>query len=316
MQSLIFDLQSVTLSSEERELLKHPAALGIILFTRNYENKQQLKELIKNIRAVNPNLITMADQEGGPVQRFREGFTELPSMYDWTERYVQSPEKTLIALKDTIHTMITELDDVDVDLTLLPVLDVNYADNTVIGRRSFGKDLDQVVKLAGTLIEAMHEFGMPVTGKHFPGHGSVLADSHHELPVDTRSFSEIAARDLIPFSKLVHQLDLIMPAHVVYPQCDEKPAGFSRFWLKTILRDQLKFSGIIISDDLTMKGAAGLGNYPDRAYTALEAGCDCLLVCNNRLAAIEVLESLISYKNKDSEERINDLRRKIHVGSC
>src|SRR3990167_7406925 len=280
--ALWIDIAGTTLSKEDCEILRHPAVSGVILFTRNYENPAQLRVLTQAIRKVSKALHVTVDQEGGRVQRFREGFTELPPMHTWGARYADDPEAAKHAFRATLENMIRELRAGGVDSTLLPVLDLDYERNTVIGHRAFGALPSVVTALGNELIDVFHRFAMPATGKHFPGHGYVTQDSHLQLPVDHRSFEEIAAQDLVPFSQLAPQLDAIMPAHIIYDQVDPSPACLSRFWIQEVLRKRLKFRGRVITDDLSMAAMAGLGNYPDRAAKALAAGCDTLLVCNAR----------------------------------
>ncbi len=245
------------------------------------------------------------------MQRFRSEFTALPPMRHWGERYQEDPVAAKTELVAMIRVMAAELFTVGVNLTWAPVLDVDHGVSEIIGNRSFSADPLVVTNLARVVIDTLHECGMPATGKHFPGHGAVKADSHTELPVDHRPWNEIAQTDLEPFAALVDSLDAIMPAHIVYSELDNLPAGFSSYWLQTVLRKQLGFTGVIVSDDLTMAGAAMAGSYSDRAALALEAGCDLLPVCNNRAGAIEVLHSLEKYKNMESAQRVNDFLQRL-----
>lgn len=301
------DIAGFSLDSEDREILLHPSISGVILFSRNFESIQQLKDLTNQIKQLSAHLIITVDQEGGRVQRFREGFTELPSMHYWSEQYQLNPQKMREDLKKTIQIMISELRAVGVYASLVPVLDINYNNNEVIGHRSFG-DKKLVSTVGEIYIDVLHECNMPAIGKHFPGHGFVTTDSHFDLPIDDRDFKTIAENDLKPFEYLINpnKLEAIMPAHVVYPKCDSMPAGFSRFWLQTVLRKQLKFDGLIVCDDLTMQGAAQFGSYADRAHLALEAGCDIALVCNNRAGAIEILDKVKSPINPELDRRLQN----------
>lgn len=308
----VIDIEGLELSTEDREFLTHPAVAGIILFSKNYENIAQLKSLTKSIGQINPKLFISVDQEGGRVQRFREGFTELPAMREWGEKYKHGAQECMLQFAQIIETMVMELQSVGVQSTLAPVLDLDYGVSDIIGERSFSRDPDVVTILANVVVSTMHRCSMPVVAKHFPGHGFVVADSHLELPIDSRPFSEIEAQDMIPYQQLLNSLDGIMPAHVVYAECDDMPACFSSFWLTEILRKKLGFMGIIISDDLTMEAATGLGDYETRAREALNAGCDLISVCNNREGAISVLESLESWKNRESEQRIKKFISRMH----
>lgn len=289
---LWIDIAGLSLTEEDRDILSHPAVAGVILFSRNFESLAQLQSLTQSIRVVSPDLWITVDQEGGRVQRFQEGFTTLPSMQSWGKQYQLDSEKTRQNLIRTIHTMATELRKAGIQSSLVPVLDIDYGRNHVIGERSFGtKEL--VLTLGDIFIDALHAANMPAIGKHFPGHGFVTVDSHVALPIDDRDFETIAAQDLQPFQTFSKKLDAVMPAHVVYSKCDSMPAGFSAFWLQKILRKKLKFEGMIVCDDLTMQGAAQFGSYADRARLALRAGCDVLLVCNNRDGVVEILEAEI-----------------------
>ncbi len=309
-RNLIIDLEGLTLTQEEKELLQHPVVAGVILFARNYASPDQLRSLTATIKCVRSPIMITADQEGGRVQRFKSGFTLLPSMRHWGERFIQDPGLTKQQLIHMTNTMVDELHAVGINANLVPVLDVDHAVSEVIGERSFHSDPDIIIELANSMIETMHAKGMPATGKHFPGHGGVSADSHLSLPVDSRKRDEIWCSDLTPFAKLAGKLDAIMPAHVIYSKLDDKPAGFSRFWLQTVLRNELKFKGIIVSDDLTMAGASAFGSYEERAHLALDAGCDLLTVCNNRAGTLEVLQALEKYPdsqfNIKAQLKIND----------
>lgn len=291
-QCLMLDVGGITLNGEDRELLAHPATGGLILFSRNYEAPAQLRELVQAARRINPRMLIAVDQEGGRVQRFRDGFTRLPSMAALAREASRDAPEAERQARQLGRLMAEELLQYGLDISFAPVLDLDHGVSEVIGDRSFGATPEQVIRLAGAWIAGMKAAGMAATGKHFPGHGGVAADSHTELPVDRRSLEEIRAADLKPFQALIAQLSGIMPAHVVYEQVAPEAAGFSPFWLRQVLREELKFSGVIFSDDLAMAGAAAVGAYPQRAEAALEAGCDMALVCNDRAGAIAVLEHL------------------------
>lgn len=305
----MLDLGGLQLSSEERELLAEPLVGGIIIFARNYSSPDQLHALVAEIRSIRPELLLAVDQEGGRVQRFKSGFTALPSMQSFLSRYREKPQETLELVRDAGWLMAAEVLSAGLDFSFAPVLDVDDVRCEVIADRSFSPDPLEVVDLAGAFIDGMHEAGMSCTGKHFPGHGGVSGDSHLLLPVDDRSWPEIERRDWMPFARLAPRLDAVMPAHIVFSRMDSQPVGFSSFWLQQKLRGDLGFNGVIFSDDLSMEGAAGAGNYGDRAELALAAGCDMVLVCNNRAGALEVLQRL-KHRGQASSERLSSMRRR------
>ncbi len=289
---VILDVQGYELDVLEREVLRHPQVGGVILFARNYHDPAQLAALTAHIRQLNPSLLIAVDQEGGRVQRFKTGFTRLPPMGLLGDIYATTPASVLALAKDLGWLMASEVLQAGVDLSFAPVLDVNTGTSGVIGDRAFGATPEQVSILASSFITGMAEVGMQATGKHFPGHGSVAEDSHVELPMDARSFDEISRWDMQPFMQLKDQLAGVMPAHIIFSEVDAQPVGFSRIWLDQILRQQLGFTGVVVSDDLSMAGAAFAGGHADRARSALEAGCDAVLVCNNPVAAHSVIEFL------------------------
>lgn len=307
MRPVILDVQGYELDSEEKEILAHPLVAGVILFTRNYHDIKQLKALIKDIRGNAKNeLIVAVDHEGGRVQRFRDDFTLLPSAGSLIEN---NDLKTACELAfSSAWVMASELIACDIDLSFAPVLDLNGISD-VIQERAFASSIIEIVTIAEAYINGMKSAGMVSTGKHFPGHGSVKADSHTALPVDSRSELEIFTKDIKPFTTLIQKgaLDAVMPSHVVYSQCDLQPAGFSSYWLGDVLRTQLGFKGVIISDDLSMHGASFVGNHLSRAECAIQAGCDLILACNDRSGAVSILDNL---KVKQSAEyhAVNQLR--------
>lgn len=303
---LMLDIQGTVLTEDERELLRHPAAGGVILFSRNYESPDQVASLIAEIHALRtPPLLVAVDQEGGRVQRFKEGFTRLPPAAWFGELNRVDPKKAKAITQRIGWLMAAELRAVGVDFSFAPVLDLGLGFSSVIGDRAFDAKPLSVAELAHAWMMGVHEAGMAAVGKHFPGHGGVSEDSHCELPVDRRPMGDLLMEDLLPFQRMIdYGLDAIMPAHVIYAQADQQLAGFSRFWLKDILRDQLGFHGVIFSDDLTMAAAEQAGSFAGRARAALAAGCDMVLVCNNPAGAAEVLEALIQYSNPAAQMRL------------
>lgn len=291
--ALFVDIDGTSLSNSDRELLLRPQVAGVILFGRNTQDAEQTACLAAEIHAVRDDLVVSVDQEGGRVQRLRDGVTRLPPMAALGCLYQRDAERAQWAAREVGYLMAVELGVLGVDLSFAPVLDLDYGRNTVIGDRAFALKPEEIVLLAGAFVSGMHEAGMAATGKHFPGHGWADADTHSSDALDGRDFDEIWCQDLVPFRKLVEAgLDAVMPAHVLYPACSDQPAGFSSFWLQDVLRNRMAFEGVIFSDDLTMKAAHSAGGYAQRAELALAAGCDVLLPCNNREGALEVVEYL------------------------
>ncbi len=286
----MLDLEGERLTADERDLLAHPCVAGVILFTRNYSHPEQLIDLVQDIRSCMPDALVVVDQEGGRVQRFREGFTLIPAMGRFGELYQQSHEEAITLCSEAGWLMASELIGCDIDLSLGPVVDLDRGNSRVIGDRGFAAEPDIVSVLAGAFISGMRDAGMASCIKHFPGHGGVDADSHVEIPADPRAFETIVAEDLRPFREMIALgVEAVMPAHVSYPACDPDPAGFSRFWLQHVLRGQIAFQGVICSDDLSMAAAGVAGDYAGRARAALMAGCELLFACNNRTGWLEIL---------------------------
>jgi beta-N-acetylhexosaminidase len=291
---VMIDVAGQELAAEEKDLLRHPSVGGVILFARNFGSPEQLIELTRAIRALRrPELLIAVDHEGGRVQRFKEGFTPIPPMRDLGRRWERSPVRAESLAEAAGYVIATELRAHGVDFSFAPVLDVDFGASGVIGDRAFSGDPAAITALAGALIAGMAAGGAASVGKHFPGHGHVSADSHVAVPVDERALAEIEATDLVPYRGLVSRgLNGVMPAHVIYPKVDARPAGFSRIWLTQILRERLGFDGMIFSDDLSMEGASVAGGIADRARAALDAGCDMVLVCNAPESAAKLLDEM------------------------
>jgi len=309
---VMVDLAGTEINDAERARLSHPQVGGVILFSRNYASPTQLAGLIADVHDLrDPRLLVTVDQEGGRVQRFRDEFTRLPPVARLGSVYDADRRQALNLAEQTGWLMASELRALGVDLSFAPVLDLDRGICPVIGDRAFHRRPEAVAELAHAYQRGMHRAGMQAVGKHFPGHGAVTEDSHLALPADERTYADIRMDDLIPFERLIHQdLAAIMVAHVCYPQADARPAGFSGFWLKDILRGELGFQGVIFSDDLSMAAAEEAGDYPTRARAALSAGCDMVLVCNNPEAAYRVLEGLARFQDPAAHARLARLHGK------
>ena len=296
---LVIDLEGKKLTAEERELLNHPLVGGVILFSRNYETRLQLSDLCHSIRAARSQpILIMVDQEGGRVQRFIAEFTELPAMGKIGQLFEKNQRQAHELAKTCGWLIAAELLSLSIDLSLAPVLDLDKGLSNVIGQRAFHQDPEIVISLAKSFVSGMKEAGMASAGKHFPGHGSVVIDSHISLPIDNRSLEELMQSDLIPFINLIQTgLTAIMVAHIVFPQIDPLPASFSPYWITAILRNRLGFAGPILTDDLNMEGANISTHYGDRVLAAREAGCDFTLLCNNRSGVIQTLDVVPHDKN-------------------
>jgi beta-N-acetylhexosaminidase len=295
---IALDLASTQLTAGDRRRLAHPLVGGLILFARNWESRAQLVALAAEVKSIRPDLLICVDHEGGRVQRFRgDGFTALPPMRSLGERWQQDPLAATDAATALGVVMACELRGCGVDLSLAPVLDLDHGESGVIGDRAFHRDARVVTLLAKGVMHGMSRAGMAACGKHFPGHGFVRADSHLDVPVDRRSLTALLADDAAPYGWLSAALPAVMPAHVVYPKVDAKPAGFSRRWLREILRGRLGFTGAVFSDDLSMAGARrieGRGvSYAEAAMAALDAGCDLVLLCNQSVDHGEAIDDLL-----------------------
>lgn len=307
---VVLDVVGTTLSESDVNLLQNPWVGGVILFSRNYTDVMQLCGLTAEIRKASPNIVIAVDHEGGRVQRFGGEFTPIPAMQQLGNLYVKSPVEALALTHETGWLLAAELIACGLDMSFTPVLDVDDCRSQIIGSRSFGPDPATVIALSEALTDGLLEAGMSATGKHFPGHGGVAEDSHLELPVDNRSFDEVARHDLQPFKALLPKLEAIMPAHIHFPQIASEPVGFSSFWLQQVLREDLGFNGIIFSDDLTMEGAVTAGDYGERTLKALAAGCDSVLICNNPAGAQEALARLDATFSTVFPSRLECMRAK------
>lgn len=306
---VMVDIKGTSLEKDELSLLQHPNVGGLLLFTRNYEDKAQLRELIRKVRSVRPDILIAVDHEGGKVQRFRKEFTVLPPASEYGKQYDQSPKQALQLAEENGYQMAKELIDCGVDISLAPVIDVDGPSQVIGGLgRAFHADPEILVEIARAFVQGMNRAGMQATGKHYPGHGTCQLDSHVAKPIDDRS-QEALEQDLKPFRLMAHDLAALMPAHVVYPAVDaEHPAGFSKRWLQQILRDDIGFKGLVMSDCLSMEGAK-LGSARERAEKALEAGCDMVIMSHlTRAELIDTLENLEYEISAASKERIEAMR--------
>jgi beta-N-acetylhexosaminidase len=290
----MIDVVGTELDADDIRRLQHPLVGGVILFARNFKDTAQLKALTTAIHAVRqPPLLIAVDHEGGRVQRFREGFTRIPAMRELGKVWDAHPKRARQLAEEAGWILAAELRAHGVDFSFTPVLDMDYGESQVIGDRAFHRNAQAISELSFSLMQGLKKGGMAAVGKHFPGHGYVAADSHVAIPVDERSFDQIAQVDLQPFRQLIDDgLPAIMPAHVIYTKVDSKPAGFSEKWLQKVLRQRLEFNGVIFSDDLSMEGAVVAGDVTQRALAALQAGCDMVLLCNRPDLADELLANL------------------------
>ena len=324
---VVLDIEGLTLSADDRRRLAHPLTGGLILFARNWRDRTQLTSLCAEIKSIRPDVLICVDHEGGRVQRFKtDGFTHVPAMRRLGEMWMNDGKggegAGAMAATDAAtacgYILASELRACGVDLTFTPVLDLDWGESGVIGDRAFHSDPKVVSVLAKSVMHGLLLAGMANCGKHFPGHGFVKADSHVDVPVDKRSLKAILKDDAKPYEWMSNSLTSVMPAHVIYPKVDSQPAGFSRVWLQDILREQMGFTGVIFSDDLSMEGASVAGSYTQGGIAALNAGCDMVLLCNQSLnggSAVDALldglqEALVAgdwVASPDSEARRLDL---------
>ena len=298
----MLDLDGTSLTQQENKLLLNQNVGGVILFARNISSRNQVQELCKEIRQINPGLLIAVDQEGGRVQRLKEGYTNLPSMQKLASFLNSDIDKNIPFATDLGWLIASEVIASGLDISFAPVLDLDYSRSSVIGDRSIGDNPERVIVIARAFIEGMNQAGMQATGKHFPGHGGIFADSHIAFSQDTRSLSDIESHDLLPFSALKAQLGAIMTAHISFTNIDKEIATFSTFWLQEILRKKIGFTGIILSDDLSMKGSDHVGGIEAKVSKALDSGCNMVLICNDRPAAIEAINFLEKEKISQSHK--------------
>jgi beta-N-acetylhexosaminidase len=328
----MLDLDGTSLTQEENKLLLNQHVGGVILFARNISSRNQVQELCREIRKINPRLLIAVDQEGGRIQRLKEGYTNLPSMQKLAAFLKLDIDKNIPFATDLGWLMASEVIASGLDISFAPVLDLDDSRSSVIGDRSIGDNPEQVAAIASAFIEGMNQAGMQATGKHFPGHGGIFADSHITFSQDTRSLSEIESHDLLPFYALKFQLGAIMTAHISFTNIDKEIATFSKFWLQDILRKKIGFTGTIFSDDLSMKGSDYVGGIEAKVSKALDSGCNMVLVCNDRPAAMEAINflekekisqshkitrlkasQLISWRDLEKDTRRKDIIDKLNI---
>jgi len=303
---VMLDIEGRQLTPADRALLREPAVGGVILFSRNYESPSQLGDLVAAIRALrSPPLLIAVDHEGGRVQRFREGFSAIPPMRRLGRQYDGDPDEALSLAKTAGWLIASELRAMDIDLSFTPCVDLDWGISEIIGNRAFHRKPGVVADLASAYCNGLRSAGMAAIAKHFPGHGAVVADSHDQLPVDRRSYGDLLD-DIQPYEKLIakRQLAGVMVAHIVFSETDPLPASFSPYWIKEQLRRALGFDGAVLCDDLSMQATENMGSMPKRARLALEAGCDMVLICNNRPAASAAVAALRDYSNPLSLVRL------------
>jgi len=303
---LMVDLEATTISEIEKKLLLRPEVGGVILFTRNFESVEQITALVAEIKKLkSPKLLVAVDHEGGRVQRFREGFSRIPAAACYAKHAKDDLPKARLLAENAGWLMAVELRACGIDFSFAPVLDLAHGLSGVIGDRAFHSKPATVATLAYAFMHGMNKAGMQAVGKHFPGHGGVVEDSHVAMPVDHRELEALLSSDIIPFASMIeNKLAAIMPAHVIYDKVDDKPAGYSSFWIEDILRQRFDFQGVIFSDDLSMEAAGVAGGFGERADAALKAGCDMALVCNHLDGAIEAADYIKGYSNPTSQLRL------------
>ena len=306
---LMLDLAGTNLSNEDKALIQNKHVGGIIFFSRNFESFDQIKNLVDEIRSIKENIIIAVDQEGGKVQRFKKEFTEIPSMQK-ISKYASSNDDATF-LKEIGWLISSELVAAGIDINFAPVLDIDDKTSSIIGNRAFSNKTSEVISMASNFIDGMHEAGMKSTGKHFPGHGGIFEDSHTQLAQDTRNLKELLSMDIKPYEELSNKLDAVMCAHVLFPNVDKHIPSYSKYWLKHILKEVIKYEGLIFSDDLSMFGAGNL-SFAEKAIKSIEAGCDMVLVCNNRSEAINVID-ILEKNNIDLSNKISKMKKTSNI---
>ncbi len=307
----VIDVVGTELTDDDRARLRHPATGAVILFSRNYQSLEQLELLIQEIEKLRePALLVCVDHEGGRVQRFRESFTAIPAARELGRLWDRDRELAKEAARAAAYVIGAELGAHGIDFSFAPVLDLDYGASTVIGDRAMHFDPNAVGALAAAIVHGFDDAGMAAVGKHFPGHGFALGDTHSDVARDDRPLAEILKKDVSPYRAAIQAgLAGVMPAHVIYAQCDAEPAGYSKYWLQEVLRGKLGFEGLIFSDDLSMAGASTVGGPPERARAALAAGCDMVLLCNDPEGQNVLLESLRDARAPKAE-RLERMRKK------
>ena len=305
--SLMIDIEGPFLNQEDIELIGSPHVGGLILFERNFLDRNQITDLCFEIKSKKPEIIIAVDQEGGRVQRFKKGFSQIPPMQRLGDLVSYDKHAGLDLCKNAGWLIASELIASGIDLSFSPVLDLDQDLSSIIGDRAFSDQIDIVIECARAFIFGMNEAGMACVGKHFPGHGSISEDSHLEKPIDRRVLNEIEKKDLIPFKELINNLDGIMTAHILFPDVDERISTFSKIWIKKILREQMKFEGMIFSDDLSMEGTNEFKSFYDKTKNAIISGCEMILICNNREGAKDALKYFEENKIEASEKTFSML---------
>ena len=305
--SLMIDIEGPFLNQEDIELIGSPHVGGLILFERNFLDRNQITDLCFEIKSKKPEIIIAVDQEGGRVQRFKKGFSQIPPMQRLGDLVSYDKHAGLDLCKNAGWLIASELIASGIDLSFSPVLDLDQDLSSIIGDRAFSDQIDIVIECARAFIFGMNEAGMACVGKHFPGHGSISEDSHLEKPIDRRAFNEIEKKDLIPFKELINNLDGIMTAHILFPEVDERITTFSKIWIKQILKEQMKFEGMIFSDDLSMEGTNEFKSFYDKTKNAIISGCEMILICNNREGAKDALKYFEENKIEASEKTFSML---------
>ena len=290
---VMLDIDGQCLTDQDKFVISHKHVGGLILFSKNFQSFDQIKQLIRDIKDLKENIIIAVDHEGGRVQRFQKDFTKIPPMQHVAKFTKNNPD----IFKEVGWLISKELISAGIDVNFAPVLDIDKNTSSIISDRAFSNDVKNVIDYAGNFIDGMHEAGMKSVGKHFPGHGNVVEDSHLELPFDNRSLAELFDKDIKPYINLKSKLDAIMCAHILYTQIDSEIPNFSKKWIHDILKNNIGFNGLIFSDDLSMKGA-GKTSMLKKSVNSINAGCDMVLICNARNEAMDVLEKLDDYDIK------------------